>query len=97
MNAATQGPPGRRSSAPTPILLTLGEAFSYFHRPKELGEDDVEGYDLERALLAISFLAEWSTELGNRDLDGRAAQGLAKLIACCAAHAGRLSRTRRET
>ena len=38
------------------------------------------GENSKKAILAVAFLIEWATDVGNEDLEGNAAAGLARIL-----------------
>jgi hypothetical protein len=47
-------------------------------------------FSLERSIRAVAFLLNWTTENGNRSLDGNAAAGLGRILDRIACEAARL-------
>jgi hypothetical protein len=71
-------PRGRnRVSRKRPVTLTIQDAFSDLcSMPGDLDRD----YDLERELRAVAFLLTRASDMGNRDVKGFEAFGLAKIL-----------------
>ena len=60
---------------------SLEEAFSWFY---EFDGMDQGAVNLERGVRAVAFLLTWCSEIGNEPVDGNAANGLARILDCCA-------------
>jgi hypothetical protein len=80
--APTAAPPVMPAKAKKAPRETLEEAFSYD------GHED-HGGDVVKGIVAVSYLLDSISDIGNKDVDGRIAQGLAyslRYFAKCTRH-----------
>lgn len=68
--------PPEPPSKPKPEKFTLEQAFDYLYTP----DGDERMVNIERAIRACAFLLHWATEMGNVDLKGGSATGLANIL-----------------
>jgi hypothetical protein len=57
--------------------IRLEDAFSYFLEPQGV---DSEDFHMEQGIRAVSFLLQWQSDIGNRTIDGRIANGLGVIL-----------------
>jgi hypothetical protein len=71
--------PPEPAAKPEPKKFTLEEAFGYFYE-MDHSADVQNTIDIERATRAVAFLLHWSSNMGNAEIDGRAAAGLGHIL-----------------
>jgi hypothetical protein len=55
-----------------------------------INHEGEEPLDTQKAILAIAYLLEWGSEIGNNPLSGAAANGLSQLLKKCSEDVGML-------
>lgn len=77
--SSNDDPAARLGLAPVPsanrvkeVQNSIESAFSYSQQHDTL--------DLEKCLRSVSYLLEWCSDVGNQEVDGFAAQGLAQIV-----------------
>jgi hypothetical protein len=63
-----------------PVVMTLEEAFDYFCIPEGRNHSRNSPFNLERAVRAVAFLLHWQSDIGNEDVEGNSANGLAFIL-----------------
>jgi hypothetical protein len=81
VNAKREPQTTKRSRAKRSRKVTIEEAFSFYFDPEDA---DLNRFHEERAVRAVAYLLSWGSGGGNDPIDGVAANGLAKILECCA-------------
>ena len=62
--------------------FTIAEAFDYFMAPNSGNgsSDERDALNIERSIRAVGFLLNMCSDMGNRDMEGNAANGLGYVL-----------------